>query len=330
MMSLQRLDNQPISLKSDDILCFAVIRNEILRLPFFLNYYREKGICHFFIIDNDSDDETLDYLLKQPDTYVWYTQDSFKNKRNWLEWLLKSYGNNYWCLIVDADEIFYYPDCETKSIKTLCHQLERQKKDALNVVMLDMYSDKPIQAVQYQSESNFLEACPYFDRQFYHHKEGLIHDYYWGGLRQRIFGSKTDAPQKLYCLTKFPLIKYNSRMKFYSDQMIKTIKSSSTTGCLLHFKYISSFINYVKEESHRNQHWQGGIEYKKYAQLLEENEKLNLYNEKFSVKLETSQQLIAMGIMNRGHQSLLSEVAYDVYIRVKALGKVLFKKLLNY
>ncbi|MBE9126162.1 MULTISPECIES: glycosyltransferase family 2 protein [unclassified Coleofasciculus] len=329
MVNLQRIDNKSILLKPDDILCFAVIRNETLRLPFFLKYYREKGICHFFIVDNDSDDETLSYLLEQTDTYVWHTQDSFKNKLAWLEWLLKDYGSNYWCLLVDADEIFYYPDCETKPIKALCRQIEVQKKDALSIVMLDMYSDKPIQEVQYEPGTNFLEVCPYFDREFYHHKEGLIHDYYWGGLRQRVFGSQTDNPKKLYCLTKFPLIKYHSRMQLYSEHRIKNIKCSSTTGCLLHFKYPSSFVNYVKKEIHRNQHWQGAVEYKKYAQLLEKNENLNLYHENLSVKLETSQQLIAMGIMKRGYQSFLFEVGYDVYVRLRALGKALSKKLWN-
>ncbi|HBB35339.1 MAG TPA: hypothetical protein DDZ80_30065 [Cyanobacteria bacterium UBA8803] len=329
MLSLQRADNKAILLELNNILCFAVIRNESLRLPFFLKYYREKGIDKFFIVDNDSDDETLSYLLQQPDTYVWHTKDSFKNKLVWLEWLLKSYGNNHWCLMADADEILYYPDCETKLIKDLCRQLDRQKKDALKVLMLDMYSDKPIREVQYQQGTHFLEACPYFDRKFYHHKEGLRHDYYWGGLRERVFGTITNASsKKLYCLTKFPLIKYNSKMQLYSDHMIKNIKCSSTTGCFLHFKYLSSFVNYVNQEIQRKQHWQGAIEYKKYAQALEEDEKLNFYNEKLSLRLVNSRKLIAMGIIKRGHQHWLGEVVYDLYVLVRALGKALSKKII--
>jgi len=33
-----------------------------------------------------------------------------------------------------------------------------------------MYSDKPINQTMYSIEKDFLEVCPYFDKQFYHSK----------------------------------------------------------------------------------------------------------------------------------------------------------------
>ncbi|MDY6783079.1 MAG: glycosyltransferase family 2 protein [Cyanobacteriota bacterium] len=314
-------------MKSDDILCLSVVRNEMLRLPFFLDYYRQKGISHFLIVDNNSDDGTLTYLSQQPDTLVWHTRDSFKNKLTWLKELLDGYGKNHWCLVVDADEIFYYPDCETKTMNELCSHLERQGKNALQAIMLDMYSEQPIREVQYQPGSNFLTACPYFDKQFYHYKEGLLNDYFWGGLRQRVFQNEAQESKKLYCLTKFPLLKYSSDMRFYSEHMVRNIKSSSTTGCLLHFKYLASFVNYAKNEAKRNEHWQGAVEYKKYAQLLGEEENLNLYDAQLSVQLKNSRQLVDMGIMKRGSNNFWEEVLRDAKVQVSAVVKLLSRKL---
>jgi hypothetical protein len=327
MSGLERAETKSISLEPDDILCLSVVRNEMLRLPFFLKYYRNKGVSRFLMVDNNSDDETLTYLLEQPDTLVWHTQDSFKNKLEWLKELLARYGDNRWCLIVDADEIFYYPDCETKTISDLCRHLEQQRKNALQAIMLDLYSDRPIRDVQYQVGDNFLTACPYFDKKYYHYKEGLLNDYYWGGLRKRVFKNETSESKKLYCLTKFPLVKYNGRMQLYSEHMVRNIKSSSTTGCLLHFKYLASFVDYVKTEIKRDEHWQGAVEYKKYARLLTEEENLNLYDAEISVLLKNSQQLVDMGIMKRGSSNFWEEVVYDAKVRGAAVVKVLSQKL---
>ena len=50
---------------------FAVtVRNEIVRLPYFLDYYRRLGAGHFLVVDNGSDDGTHEYLADQPDVSV--------------------------------------------------------------------------------------------------------------------------------------------------------------------------------------------------------------------------------------------------------------------
>ena len=51
----------------DHILLFSTLRNERIRLPYFLRYYRNLGVNHFLIVDNDSDDGSREYLQAQPD-----------------------------------------------------------------------------------------------------------------------------------------------------------------------------------------------------------------------------------------------------------------------
>ena len=60
-------------IRRSDVLCFVTLRNERIRLPYFLQYYRDRGVAHFIFVDNDSDDGTRDYLAGQPDCSVWTT-----------------------------------------------------------------------------------------------------------------------------------------------------------------------------------------------------------------------------------------------------------------
>ena len=48
--------------RREPILLFTCLRNEKVRLPYFLQYYRDLGVDHFLIVDNDSDDGSREYL----------------------------------------------------------------------------------------------------------------------------------------------------------------------------------------------------------------------------------------------------------------------------
>lgn len=204
---LNRVDTKEVELQPEDVLCCLVERNELLRLPYFLEYYRQKGIKKFFVVDNNSDDGSLAYLQEQPDVYLWHSNKSFNQVHfgsAWCELLLRKYGVGHWCLFLDADEIFYYPDCEKKNIIQLCKELDYKQKTAFSAVHLDMYSDKSIKDTRYVSGQNFLDFCSYFDREFYTFKqeECLPHinqTRYFGGVRKRVFGADDDYRYCLVC-----------------------------------------------------------------------------------------------------------------------------------
>src|SRR5262249_8135216 len=116
---LVQVTQHQVCLPHDQLLCCTVLRNERHRLPFFLQYYREKGIGTFFAVDNGSTDGSAEYLAEQPDVYLWRSTLSF-NKANfgsaWFEPILRRHGQGHWVLMVDADELLYYPDCERVGI----------------------------------------------------------------------------------------------------------------------------------------------------------------------------------------------------------------------
>lgn len=64
---LRPVANRTADIRPSDLLVFSTQRNEGVRLPWFLRYYREMGVNHFLFVDNDSTDGSLDYLASQPD-----------------------------------------------------------------------------------------------------------------------------------------------------------------------------------------------------------------------------------------------------------------------
>lgn len=299
---LARKDSRYLSLRPAEILCCTVLRNELPRLPYFLDYYRKKGIGAFLAVDNGSSDGSLEYLVNQPDVYVWHSDLSF-NRANfgagWFEPILRMHGRDHWCLIVDADELLYYPDCERRSIVDLCQALDRKGKRALNAVHLDMYSDAPIRETHYRPGQPFEEVCPYFDRRFFHrcdNKAGPFRNQniYWGGVRQRIFGEAG------YHLSKVPLIRYDEDCilaggQHWTNLPVKRI--AAERGGLLHFKYFSSFCDYASQEARRKQHSGDAELYQEYERGLREQPSLTFYDPAHSVKLEDSRQLVHLGVI---------------------------------
>ena len=107
---LRRRDQRCINVQPNELLCCIVGRDEFPRLPSLLPYYRQLGVDRFLYVDNDSQDDTVDWLLEQPDVHVWSSPLSFLKGNfgsSWFELLLRRYGVGHWCLTIDTDEYIY-------------------------------------------------------------------------------------------------------------------------------------------------------------------------------------------------------------------------------
>lgn len=107
-----------------------VVYNESLRLPDTRRHYRSIGVERFAVIDNVSDDDTLELLLEQPDCDVYQMPCEMRLAAGGAVWrsalILARYGTNRWVLCADADEHLVYDDCKRYELKHLVKALERE------------------------------------------------------------------------------------------------------------------------------------------------------------------------------------------------------------
>lgn len=298
---LHKLDKAEVPHDLKEIRLFSMMRNESLRLPYFMNYYFSIGVDRIFLIDNGSTDESVSIALAKKNVHVFQTNESFTNFSNWLEILLDKYGKHRWCVAVDLDEIFFYPDAENKSIRELSVALDKEDDTAVRCFFLDMYSDKSITKNIYKQSSNPFLVCPYFDTEFdasetYWTNQRTLKKYkilrFSGNMRKRIFNISAN-------LTKIPFFKYKPGIFLARGaHAIDGARISKTQGVVFHFKFFQDFNIRVIQEAKRGQHERGAAVYKKYARILNKEEDLNFYCER-SVKFKNSQQLIDLNLMKK-------------------------------
>ena len=299
-----------------------VVRNESLRLPFMLDYYFKQGVDRIFVLDNDSSDDTRSIVLSHDKTHLFHTKDIYAHHGSWIDLLLRRYGTGCWCLVVDADEMFVYPEYETISLKEWCYFLDHESFDALDCVLLDMYPDRPLSEIEYEQGVNPLQIARWFDESSYIEDRAgpqyvpemdILHQgpsRFWGGMRKRVF-------DVLPCVSKFPLIKFKKSM-FLSrgTHWIQGARVADLRGALLHFKYLSDFAHHVEQEVARGQRVDGNErEYNEYSMVLRRFPELNLRAD-VSVEFHGTRQLVVLGIMKRSQafEAFAKRVKSDVAV----------------
>ena len=300
--SLIRKDLRPIPEAPEEIRLFACIRNEATKLPYFFKFYRDMGVQRFFFVDNQSTDESLSFLLSQPDTHVFYTEESYAESRcgvDWLNTMLQEYGLGHWVLVVDADELFVYPGCEHISFRKFLALLESEQAQGVLTFLLDMYSDAPIKDTHYNKGTPFLSTCPYYDVDTYQLERYGPYDQFpvRGGVRKRLFWHGYEHRGNPPVLQKIPLVKWREGLSFEaSTHLLRGVSLASVTGALLHFKLFSSFVSNIKTEKTRKEHWDEAAQYCAYADVMEKNPNLNPYFHG-SARYHHSMQLVEQGLM---------------------------------
>ncbi|MEM1301354.1 MAG: glycosyltransferase family 2 protein [Pseudomonadota bacterium] len=307
---LRNVVNRTNQIKPGDILLFSTQRNEKIRLPYFLKYYRDLGVNHFFIVDNDSNDGSVPYLAAQDDVSVWHTKASYKRSRfgvDWLNYLQWKYADGHWSLVVDPDEFLVYPFCDTRPLPALCDWLDASDIRSFGAMLLDMYPKGRIDDVPYREGQNPLEIASWFDSGNYTISRNQTYGNLWiqGGPRTRRFF--TNEPEKAPALNKTPLVKWRSHYTYISsthmllprglNNVFDSQGGEKASGVLLHTKFLDTFTVKAQEELKRKQHYSGSVEYKAYAAGLQDDPDLWC---KWSERYINWRQLEILGLMSKG------------------------------
>lgn len=314
--------DQTSQISEGDILVFSTVRNELIRLPFFLNYHRNQGVKHFLFVDNNSDDGSRAYLAEQADVSLWSTDDSYKSSRfgvDWLTWLQIKYGHGHWCLTLDADEVLVYPHCDVRPLTHLTDWLDQSDTRSFGTLMLDMYPKGRLNAQTYQSGQDPFEILRWFDAGNYRSQmqPGLQNLWVQGGVRERMFFAQ--RVERAPTLNKTPLVKWNRRYAYVSSTHSLLPRSlndvfdrqgpgkasgktthkttNKTTGVLLHSKFLHMVADKSSEEKQRQEHFANSSLYDAYYDSLSQSPQL--WNEA-SKEYSGWQQLEALGLLSRG------------------------------
>ncbi|WP_159437689.1 glycosyltransferase family 2 protein [Ferrimonas marina] len=291
------------SVGAKDILLFCTLRNEAHRIEFFLDYYRNLGVKHFFFVDNGSDDSFQELVSSHDDVTVYYTEASYKASNfgmHWLNHLLRKHGTGHWCVTCDPDEFLVYPKSDVLDLYDLTTYLDSNHRPSFFTLMVDMYGKGSLSDSNYLPGTNPLEVNPYFDKYGYFFTENHRYNSLWcqGGVRLRTMFK--DNPIAAPAINKTPLVKwkwyysYLSSMHMAIPRRLNGGFKHGLTGAVLHFKFIAAFQEKMVEEMERGQHYGDSAEYKRYLQFLKDSQN---YCDDMSIEYKGWQQLDQLGLI---------------------------------
>jgi hypothetical protein len=211
MIGKELSDFDDIFIKSNDLThlqgptVIALAHNEMYFLPSWLKHYRNLGAERFIILDDASDDHTLDYLTAQPDVMVVgsnyrfgdtvpvvvraglnsQTIEKHQMKLLWRMILSDKFTLDRWAVQADLDEFLILP--RESSLRSIFEELDHLEFDAVTTTMLDVYPPD-IMGLQAQMSQNTVkfEDDWYFDARAHRlPKKGKLKQVY-AGSRARL------------------------------------------------------------------------------------------------------------------------------------------------
>jgi glycosyltransferase involved in cell wall biosynthesis len=274
------------------LLVICVIRNEELLLPHFLRHYRALGAPHFVFVDNGSTDGSIALLRNQPDVTLFSAAAAYRDADFGVAWqqaVLANHCLGRWVLVVDADEMLVYDDCESRSLPGLISQVDSEGFDAVFTDLVDMYPRGSLDDADF-SCTNPFDAAPFFDspalsRWYLGSGRFSNAPSYVSSLRHRL---AADAEPNAFLSQKCALFRYAPWVRLgHGLHDVANLNPAPARVWLAHFKYHAAFARKVSEEIARAQHFGGAREYHHYARMLEVN--AGLWREGVSVRYEGSQ-----------------------------------------
>ncbi len=303
-MELRLISSKPVSLSPHAHVVVCKIKNEALRIPYYVSCYRKLGFDSFIFIDNGSGDGTREFLLAEPDCHVFSTTASFRRSKGGISWIngvLEEFCEGRWVLVADADEILVWPGSEGETIQALTQRLDKAGAQALFAILLDMYSDKPFGRIGYRPGEAFHEHLPYFDKGPYQQRPAAAFPYrqLYGGVRARLFnalGAAIHSPT----VSKVPLVKWSWGQRFIlsTHGLYYPMALARMRGALLHYKFFDDFLDKCRSQSAHAEYYEGGREYRVLGRALAQSANASFYDPEISMRYTGTGALARCGLID--------------------------------
>ena len=237
----------PRDIADDDPIVFCLLRNGMPWLASFLAHHRAVGFRHFVMLDNGSTDGTFEALMQEQGVTLLSTAAPYKAYENTLKrYLVDRYGMRRWCLFVDIDEQFDYPERDNVSLSELTDYLDAQNANCVITQMLDMFADAPLSQLTIRGTSDLQSVFPRYelaniDARSYPFGEAGDIAMHWGGIRKAIFGTDNG-------LTKVSFFRNEPGLEpFVQWHHVKNGRFADFSAVLFHYPFESGFEGKVRE-----------------------------------------------------------------------------------
>jgi glycosyltransferase involved in cell wall biosynthesis len=285
-------------LSSADLPLVVCTRNDRRMLPSFLAHYRKLGVTRFIFVDDQSTDDTLEYLLAHPDVDVWLSPSRYAEARRgrlWREALISKYGFDRWYLNVDTDEYLVYPEHEKRPLKDLIETLEQRGQKRLVAPMLDLYPVGDLSASEFIGDDGQMpwDVADHFDSSGYKLEIKQRYLSLTGGPRRRLFGSELE-------MMKYPLLYWDDSVTLGASVHQPTPFERNfypIEGVLLHFKFFADYQAKIAEAVDGGQYYDGSKEYKRIMEVTKSVDDLD-FGSPVSDRYESPEQLHRLGLIS--------------------------------
>lgn len=293
----------------DELVVVCLVRDGAAYLTEFLAHYRALGARHVVFLDNGSTDGTVDRARAEPGVTVLQTRVPYRRiKVIAKRYLTRRFGRGCWVLCVDIDELFDYPYRSRRPLRAFLRYLRSAGYTAVVAHLLDLFPRGPLREAgpAWRAGHRFYSLGT-IDRQPYREKYGEANRpsseqiaVYYGGMREERFGVRP-------MLTKHPLQFPAGGVTYVNSHNVRGARVADVSAVLLHYKYVSGFVQYARRVVREGGFYRGAAEYKGYLDALERTPDLDLHSEG-ARELHTVDQLVGEGF-------LVASDAYRAWVR---------------
>lgn len=296
------------TMKDVEVNLFSIVKNEKYLMPAFFEYYRKLGVQQFIILDDRSDDGTLEFLTAQTDCLVLssrftfgekikITGSKYKKKIKRAGTLLKQiipkkYLIGKYAVYADADEFLILPK-NIPDISTLIKKLNKIRIDCVAASLIEFYPQSPKSWTKISTPMTFndlIEESSYFDAHplFSINPGGQINVKKSYSFSKRLFRKykiKSINPKLSWLphwltnilpfyiqqspVLKTPIINWSDKVYMTGSHRANVPPPCEICLGIAHFKFTSDFAQKIKQAMKNKAHFSNSIKYFNYNLLLE-------------------------------------------------------------
>jgi hypothetical protein len=257
------------------VVVISVVRNERPVIGDFLAHYRGLGADRFVMLDNGSEDGTLELLAAEPDVDLYLVRHPFHGqaKQGWIMRAIALYGYDRWYVHADADEHLVFDGA--RSLRELIAFAEARGLRRLRGMLVDMYAAGQVFAAEATGSRPLSETFRLFDRASYVESLCKQRVSRRGGPRKRMIGGDAFDPE----LTKYPVFHIRAGEVVENPHHIYPYPDNFTSPCLvalLHYKFTDRFPVKIRDAVARGCYYNDSAEYRAYLEAMLGNPGLTL------------------------------------------------------